>query len=292
MKLGLNDLHNSVGDILKARMWTMRFGHNMRPEDAGVRRVLTRGWKGWGRRVLTAIPIGALVGAGVAAALGGNGGAIAGAAFMTAYFGGIGTAVGSVLQMRFARNQAIDAEELRAISTGLQLGEPETVYLDTVCALMEAGENVSDQTGHEILGALSDLLEQARYVNERLERLRSAASTESVQDLEKERERLAARIEQVNDPQGKTDLTHGLSMCDDRLGNARTLAPLIERLDAQREVIHQTLLSVQSSVSRLQVAPAAIAAPDVEEVKRVLGQVTTQTQAVEDAVQEVIALRS
>lgn len=63
------------------------------------------------------------------------------------------------------------------------------------------------------------------------------------------------------------------------------------RLDDQCEVIEQTLLSVQASVSRLQVAPTALTAPDVEEVKRVVGEITHQTRAVEDAVQQVMAIR-
>jgi hypothetical protein len=103
---------------------------------------------------------------------------------------------------------------------------------------------------------------------------------------------LAERITEVQDPQARKDLTQSLAMCDERLCKARELSPLLERLDAQWEVIEQTLLSVQGSVSRLQVAPTAITAPDVEEVKRVVSQVTTQTQAVEDAVQQVMALRS
>jgi hypothetical protein len=103
---------------------------------------------------------------------------------------------------------------------------------------------------------------------------------------------LAARIAKVEDPQARQDLTQSLTMCDERLHNARELSPLLERLDAQCEVIEQTLLSVQASVSRLQVAPTALSAPDVEEVKRVVDQVTAQTQAVEDAVQQVMSLHS
>ncbi len=291
MKLGLNDLHSSVGDVLKARVWHLRLGHYIRPEDAGPRSVLARRWKGWGWRVLAAIPVGAAVGAGIAAGLGAHGGDLFGAAFMTAYFSAIGTGVGSLLLGRFGRNTSVSADELRALSSGLQLGRPETVYLDTVCALMEAGDNLTQQTGREILDTLNEMLEQARYVDGRLERLRKAASTVSMQDLEEERARLAQRIANVGDAQAQEDLTQSLAMCDERLRNARVLAPLIERLDAQREVIQQTLLSVLSSVSRLQVAPTALAAPDVEEIRRVMGQVTAQTHAVEDAVQEVIALR-
>jgi hypothetical protein len=291
MILRLTDVHPKIADVLKAREWQLRFDRNSRPEDAGARRVMGQRWKGTFWRILAAIPIGGIVGAGIAEASGGSGVAQVSIAFMVAYLSAIGTGVASVLSSKFSRSQPIRADELRALSSGLELSKPERAYLETICALMDAGSNVSDETGREILSTLNELFDQSSYVEDRSERLRNAASTESVNELEAERARMAERLANVQDPQAKVDFAHSLQMCDDRLRNARALAPLIERLDAQREVIHQTLLSVLSSVSRLQVAPTAVSAPDVEEVKRIVEQVTAQTQAVEDAVQQVIAIR-
>ena len=291
MILRLTDLHPKIADVLKAREWQLRFGRDSRPEDAAARRVVGKLWQDIRWRVLAAIPIGGTFGAAIVAASGGNSSAMFGVAFMAAYFSALGTGLVSVLASKNSKNRPIPADELRVLSSGLELSKPERAYLDTVCALADAGNNVSDETAREILSTLSELLDQATYVEDRSERLRNAASTESVTELEAERGRMAERLASVQDPQAKLDFTHSLQMCDDRLRNARALAPLIERLDAQREVIHQTLLSVLSSVSRLQMAPTAITAPDVEEVKRVVEQVTAQTHAVEDAVQQVIALR-
>ena len=212
-------------------------------------------------------------------------------AFMGAYLSGIGTGVGSLILARFGRKSEITPEEIRALADGMDLDRPQTIYLDTVCALMEAGGNVSDSTGRDILSTLNELLEQALYVRGRLDRLQKAASTESVLELEQERARLADRAAKAEDSEARADLDQSLAICDERLKNALSLEPLIERMDAQREVIEQTMLSVQSSVSRLLVAPAAVAAPDVEEVKRIVSEVTAQTRAVEDAVQQVIALQ-
>jgi hypothetical protein len=292
MNVGLNDLHPAVGDVLKARVWQMSMDHQSKPEDAASRRLLAKRSKKVGWRIAAALPISALLGAGIGLLCGGHGEEIGIASGVTAYFGTLATVIGSVTAAKGSRNKSVAAEELRCLSQGVELGWSGKVYLDTVCALMEAGGQVADDVGLSILRAAGDLLEQARYVGVRLERLRAAASASSVADLEVERDRLAERAAQAVDPQARSDLSQSLSMCEERLRNARTLEPLIERLDAQREVIHQTLLSVQSSVSRLQVAPAALAAPDVEEVQRVLDQVTAQTKAVEDAVQEVMSLRA
>ncbi len=292
MQLGLNDLHPSVADILKARLWSMRFNHHERPEDAGPRTVLAKRWKGLGWRIFGAALMGGTVVGGSVALSGAHGAAIGGLTFLGAYLSAIGTGVGSLLLTTYGRNTSVSAEELRALSAGLELGPSEMIYLETVCALLEAGNNISELTGRDILGTLGTLLEQARYVNDRRERLRKATGAESAVELVEERERLAGRIAKVEDPQARQDLTQSLAMYDERLRNARELTPLLERLDAQCEVIEQTLLSVQASVSRLQVAPTALTAPDVEEVKRVVSQITAQTQAVEDAVQQVMALRS
>lgn len=292
MNLGLNDLPPRVAEILKARMWSMQSGHHARPEDAGPRTVLARRWKGLGWRILGGAIIGATLLGGTAALSGAHGAAIGGLTFMGAYLSAIGTGVGSVLLAKFERNTSVSAEELRALCTGLELGRSEKIYLETVCALLEAGNNISQQTGQDILSTLATLLEQAHYVQDRRERLRNASGAESAAQLTEERDRLAGRIAHVEDPQARKDLVQSLALCDERLRHARELSPLLERLDAQCEVIEQTLLSVQASVSRLQVAPTALTAPDVEEVKRVVGEVTAQTQAVEDAVQQVMALRS
>jgi hypothetical protein len=292
MNLGLNDLHPAVGDVLKARVWQVSMTHQSKPEDVEPRRVLAKRSKRIGWRIAAAVPVSMLLGAGIGVLCGGHGEEIGIATGVTAYFGTLATVIASVAAGKSSRNKTVTAEELRSLSQGVELGWSEKVYLDTVCALMEAGGQVADDVGRSILRAAGDLLEQARYVGVRLERLRAAASASSVADLAAERDRLAERAEQAIDAQARADLAQSLKMCEQRLQNARTLEPLIERLDAQREVIHQTLLSVHSSVSRLQVAPAALAAPDVEEVQRVLGQVTAQTKAVEDAVQEVMSLRA
>jgi len=292
MKLDLSNLHPAVADVLKARMSSMLFDHHARPEDAGLRTVLARRWKGIGWRVLGAATLGGAIVGSTVALSGAHGAAIGGLTFLGAYLSAIGTGVGSMMMTKFGRNRLVSSEELRALSTGLELGRSETIYLETVCALMEAGDSISDQTAQDILSTLDTLLEQARYVNDRRERLRKATGAESAVELAEERERLAARIAKVEDPQARQDLNQSLAMCDERLRNARELSPLLERLDAQWEVIDQTLLSVQASVSRLQVAPTALSAPDVEEVKRVVEQVTAQTQAVEDAVQQVMSLRA
>ena len=291
-KLGLKDLHPAVAEVLTARVWSVHSSREARPEDAGARRVLGRRLKGIGWRILAAVPIGGMVAVGLVALSGAQGPPLPVAAFLGAYLSGLGVGVGSVLMSKFGSSTSVTAEELRALVTGVEFNKPMAVYMETVCALMEAGDNVSEATGKEILATVNELLTQALSLDSRLERLRNAASTRSASELEEERDQLASKVAQTQDERARTDLSQSLAICEERLRNARELDPLIERLDAQREVVVQTLLSVQASVSRLQIAPSALTAPDVADVRRVIGEVATQTKAVEDAVEQVMALRS
>ena len=122
MKIGLKDLHPSVGDVLAARVWGMR--QMTRPEDAGVQQVIGRRWKGLGWRILAAVPIGAALGAGFVALIGGPPEAMAGVGFMGAYLSGIGTGVGSVIAGRMGRRHSVTAEEMRALSAGMDFPAP------------------------------------------------------------------------------------------------------------------------------------------------------------------------
>ena len=60
----------------------------------------------------------------------------------------------------------------------------------------------------------------------------------------------------------------------------------------EQEVIRQTLSSVQSSLARMKVAPDALTAPDISVIQSSISEVTGQTRAVEQAVQEVMSIRS
>ncbi len=207
MNIGLNDLHPSVSEILKVRVWGIGFDHHAQPEDTAARTVLARRWKGVEWHILGAVALGATIMWGTTTLSGANGAAIGALTFLGAFFLGMGTDVGSMLMARFGRNTSVSAEELRAFSTGIELGGAERVYLESVCALLEAGNNISEETGQDILSTLSTLLEQARYVNDRRERLRKATGAESAAELVEEQELLAGRIAKVEGSQALQDLT-------------------------------------------------------------------------------------
>ncbi|HEV2472693.1 MAG TPA: hypothetical protein VGS41_08520, partial [Chthonomonadales bacterium] len=73
--------------------------------------------------------------------------------------------------------------------------------------------------------------------------------------------------------------------------NARAFERSIERINAQQEAILQTLSSAQSALARMHLAREADSAA-TEEIAGVVARMNAQTTAVEQAVQEVMSLRS
>jgi hypothetical protein len=301
MNVGLNDLDSSIAEKIAARINVLFGALNksdrsaLKPEDMSARGVLLKRWKGKGWGLAGRTMIGSVLGMGSGVALGtlvGDPGVMAAFGFMGGYLGTLTGLVGSLLRRRKTARTSISAEELRAVAPDAALSAAEAAYVEVVCSLLEVGDNVSEETGHDILQAMGTVLERHRHIEAQLERLKKMVGNESVQALELEHVRLVERVAAAEDSQAREDLNQSLTMCAKRLQDVQALGPSIERLEAQKEVLHQTLLSIQASAVRLQAAPRAVTLPDTTEIRQAVEEVTVQTRAVEDAVNEVLVLQS
>ncbi len=295
MKIGLKDLDGTIGAMLKARIANVQGPQAAQAADAGLREAMNRRYKGMGwefaGRVISTICVGIVSGITVGAAIGPTG-AMVGLGMAGAYAGGMGSLFYHMFRYTRTSWSDINAGELRAAAQAAVLSTAERTYVEIVASILEAGDTFSDETGRDLLQTLGAVLDHARYLDNRLDRLRKAASTESLSDLEEERKRLAERVTESGDQQARDDLSNSLLMCEERLKNARALEPAIHRMDAQREVLRQTLLSIQATVVRLQAAPEAANPPDIHGIRLAVSELTVQTRAVEEAVQEVLAVTS
>jgi hypothetical protein len=70
------------------------------------------------------------------------------------------------------------------------------------------------------------------------------------------------------------------------------MAPAVARVEAQEEVVYQTLASVEAALRRMSAAPAEPPPLQVEELRRTTTETVAQTRAVEEAIQEVLATAS
>lgn len=293
-QIALKYLDSQIAEKIKAGANSIWGHHNQQPEDVPVRNVFMKRWKGKGWGVARPTVIGSLTGLGIGVGLGamvGHPGAMGGLGFLGCYLGLMSTLGGSMLMRYKSVQTSMSAEELRAVMHIASLSPTEASYIEVVCSLLEAGENISEEIAREILQSLSILIERYRHIDAQLERLKKVVGNESVEALEAEHSRLVDRTAHVDDPQAKEDMQQSLAMCEKRLQDVRALAPSIERLEAQKEVLHQTLMTTQASVVRLQSAPRAVSLPDTTELRQAVDEVTMKTRAVEEAVAEVLVLQ-
>ena len=172
----------------------------------------------------------------------------------------------------------------------LDLSRSERAYCETVAILARPETQIDEETGRQILADLNALIQHSRHLDAQRVEIERLAGADSISSLQSERDGIAQRIPRTQDEQARTDLEESLALCDSRLENAGQMAPALERLDAQQEKIVQTLASIQSRLARLEAAPAPIMLPQAEEVQQTLKDLTNQTRAVEEAVQEVMAV--
>lgn len=189
-------------------------------------------------------------------------------------------------------DRSMTSEEARAACSAINATPSEISYFESISLLIEIGAQIDTQTGRDILSELNVLIAQARQLQTHRDNLRAAINAESADALIAQREDLRAKLSRIADEAAQRAIEQSIELLETRCRAAQTLQPSLERVEAQQEVILQTLASVQSSLARMKVAPAALTAPDVAEMQSSISEVTGQTQAVEQAVQEVMSIRN
>jgi hypothetical protein len=174
----------------------------------------------------------------------------------------------------------------------LDLGRAERAYCETLVLLAKPRLQVDEQTARAILGELNGLMEVSRHLDSQRAELEGIAASGSVERIGEERASITERLTGITDPQARASLEQSLSLCETRLENARALQPVVQRLDAQQEMIIQSLASIQSTLARMEAAHQALTAPDADDIRRRLDEIRDQAHGVESAAQEIIALRA
>lgn len=194
-----------------------------------------------------------------------------------------------VLERRFAPSL------LRAGLAEVGRTRAETLYADAVLTLArtDAANLGGEDAAREILRQLNELMGGAHTVERALADVRTAQGRSPLPELAAEVADLERRAEAAADPHARETLRESADIARVRLEGVRSLAGLTERLEAQEEIVCQTLASVQSALARLRVAPspAAAGATPVREVTETVARINAQTRAVEMAVQELVGWR-
>lgn len=217
-------------------------------------------------------------------------------AWLPGTLGGIAAGIAGVWRSVRSRRAGRAAEEQDRIHHDLlanwlpvlTLSRLERTYCEALQVLANDRSALDERTGREILGQLNALIERSREIGAR--RASVIAALENGEDarIEAERADLAKRAGAASDPIARQALENSLQMCDARISNLGKLKPALERLEAQQEVILQTMASVQSSLARWQAAPSVSDLPDLGQIQQAVVQIDDETYAAEQAVQEVM----
>jgi hypothetical protein len=176
------------------------------------------------------------------------------------------------------------------VATLRTLGRSETdgAYCLAAAEVFSAETSLGTGTAKELLNSLGELLGAARRLEGEKNSLEAALAGQSLAEIESERDALSTRRDATGDEMARETLSESLMLCEARLGRARALAPVRERVEVQLDGISQTMRSVQSSVAALRIAPGETDLSALQETARNL---TQKTHAIESAVQEVLRLR-
>ena len=189
-------------------------------------------------------------------------------------------------------DRSVTSEEARAACSVINATPSEISYFESIALILEIGAQLDVQTGKDILSELNVLIAQAHQLQAHRDNLRAAINAESADALVAQRENLRTKLSRTTDEAARRAIEQSIELLETRCQVAQTLQPSLERVEAQQEVIQQTLASVQSSLARMKVAPDALTAPDIAVIQSSISEVTGQTRAVEQAIQEVISIRS
>ena len=186
---------------------------------------------------------------------------------------------------------ALTPELLATLTAAITPSEAEKAYVDSVRAMLELDKQMDEPTAQRILGQLNALLESSYQLEHQRQGLAVTLGPNTLRELEAKREELAQELNETSDTMAREIARQSLEICEGRLASMEALEPIRERVDAQQEVIVQTLLSLQTALTHMRIAPAETAPPDVEAVRDTISQIQRQARSVEQAVAEVATLR-
>lgn len=209
-------------------------------------------------------------------------------------FLGIGLVIaGGLWWSRVAQRQAegsLIAGDLRAVSRACGLTRLEAAYIDATAALIEVSPLLGECLTRDLLAQLNELAANAQTLETQRGRVAAAMGATPLGDLEREHAALVERLQSAPDEASRQAVEQSITLCEGRLAEQRALAPGLARVEAQQEIVYQTLASVESSLRRMSAVPAEAPALQVEEIRQATSEAVGQTRAVEDAIQEVLAV--
>jgi len=194
-----------------------------------------------------------------------------------------GTAGGSV---------SYPSDVLEALLALADLTPAERRYGDLLVLLAREKSPLDGVARQEMLAQVNGLLEDYRMLGRHCEAVLELLDEAQEAALRAEYARLMAEAGAAEDPVVRETKRQSAALIESRVADAREVQRAAERMQAQQEAIYETLGTLHSRLTRLHLAPAGLHGGNADSLRETLEQVSGQTRAVEQAVQEVLSVRA
>ncbi len=185
----------------------------------------------------------------------------------------------------------IEQCELQAVSPRLTLRPVERYYVDALIVLAQIEcDHDSEVALRETLNQLNRLLDTYRDLERRREGLLALMGTHVETELSAQIQSTERQLENESDPHVRETLVHNLKMFHERAENATTMRQNLQRMLGQQEAVMQTMITAQSAVARLYLAPRMDDNSQMERTSSSVQAINQHTRAVEEAIEEVLTL--
>lgn len=210
---------------------------------------------------------------------------------LVALLAGIGLGLGHMFVDQWRRAQVVHSDLLVRCLSHVEIPKLDRAYCEVIGWLSKPGLRVDEATARSILAELNRLVGHHRKLESQELELASLSDALSNQKASAELARLTAKLAEAQDPMVRSSLEESAALCQQRVENTRENEAALERVRAQRELILQTLASIQASLARLAQADQVLTAADVAAIREQSETIQSHAEAVESAVEEVVALR-
>ncbi|AIE84595.1 hypothetical protein [Fimbriimonas ginsengisoli] len=181
----------------------------------------------------------------------------------------------------------LSADELAALLPVLDLSPVQRAYSEAALVLYRL--NLPEETGDDVWKQLNRLIDEETRL--RSVRDRGSVGLSTPAQVSSEMEEIRKRLDQTNDSMTREALERSFELCQGRLQAVRDLSLVVERVDAQLEMLAQSMRGMRDSLQRLSTAPSDTNWElDLQPLRDTVEHASFHSQALEAAVNEVQTL--
>lgn len=186
-----------------------------------------------------------------------------------------------------ANRRSVTAEELSALLPALELTPNARLYAESLVELYS--QPIDGAVRVEAVKELNRLMDDDMALERARASFTTALAQNHVTEIEEEIRGLQAKVQAAQDPLARATYEHSLSLAQERLTDLERYRPFVERVDAQQEVVRQTLLRVRSDLGRARASGTLDVTEFMPTLRTSLAGIRQHADEIERALEELRA---